>query len=223
MSGSPQGKGPQRFGRSDARWSPGERLAGRSSGWTRVRGPGAKWPVNIQSTFYVGSGWCPGAASGTMTTTMRDATPETRLIASGQVLGKQLHDRARQGDCSGARPQRGRSTHDLAAVPASEARTHPHHTLSRVDVAAAQSHRLDPTTPGGAGRIRRVHRHGLSFSSLVAADREGPDTFYPADRPQTAKPSTTLFWEGTGNSSSTPDPVQRQAGEGRCEQARRPR
>ncbi len=37
---------------------------------------------------------------------------------------------------------------------------------------------------------------GLSFSSLVAADREGPDAFYPADTPQTAKPSTTLIWEG---------------------------
>jgi hypothetical protein len=35
----------------------------------------------------------------------------------------------------------GGPTHDLAAVPASEARTHPHHTLSRVDVAAAQSRR----------------------------------------------------------------------------------
>lgn len=91
----------------------------------------------------------------------------------------------------------GGPTHDLAAVPASEARTHPHHTLSRVDVAAAQSRRLAPTTPGGAGRTLRVqHRQGLSFSSLVAADREGPDAFYPADTPQTAKPSTTLIWEG---------------------------
>jgi hypothetical protein len=63
----------------------------------------------------------------------------------GQVLGKQLHDRARQGDRPGARPRLGRSTHDLAAVPASEGRTHPHHTLSRVDVAAAQSRRLAPT------------------------------------------------------------------------------
>jgi hypothetical protein len=31
---------------------------------------------------------------------------------------------------------------------------------------------------------------------LVAAEREGPDAFYPADTPQTAKPSTTLIWEG---------------------------
>jgi hypothetical protein len=54
---------------------------------------------------------------------------------------------------------------------------------------------ISPRTPGGAGRTRRVqHRQGLSFSSLVAADREGPDAFYPADTPQTAKPSTTLIW-----------------------------
>src|SRR4051794_210551 len=32
MSRSPQGKGPQRSGRSDARWSPGERLAGGGGG-----------------------------------------------------------------------------------------------------------------------------------------------------------------------------------------------
>jgi hypothetical protein len=38
----------------------------------------------------------------------------------GQVLGKQLHDRARQGDLPGARPRLERSTHDLADVPASE-------------------------------------------------------------------------------------------------------
>jgi hypothetical protein len=129
----------------------------------------------------------------------RRRTPAHPIIGDvlGQVLGKQLHDPARQGDRPGARPRLGRSTHDLAAVPASEARTHPHHTLSRVDVAAAQSRRLAPTTPGGAGRTPRVqHRQGLSLSSLVAADREGPDAFYPADTPQTAKPSTTLIWEG---------------------------
>jgi PhzF family phenazine biosynthesis protein len=36
----------------------------------------------------------------------------------------------------------------------------------------------------------------VQTSSLVAADREGPDAFYPPDAPPTAKPSTTLIWEG---------------------------
>lgn len=63
---------------------------------------------------------------------------------------------------------------------------------------------ISPRTPGGAGRTRRVqHRQGLSFSSLVAADREGPDAFYPADTPQTAKPSSTLIWEGPVKDAKT--------------------
>src|SRR4051794_13497199 len=51
MPRSPQGKGRQRFGRSDARWSPGERLAGRSSGWRRVSGPRAKCPWSLLRLF----------------------------------------------------------------------------------------------------------------------------------------------------------------------------
>src|SRR3954471_5960392 len=51
MPRSPQGKGRQRFGRSDARWSPGERLAGRSSGWRRVSGPRAKCPWSLLGLF----------------------------------------------------------------------------------------------------------------------------------------------------------------------------
>jgi hypothetical protein len=80
MPRSPQGKGPQRFGRSDARWSPGERLAG-MSGWKRVSAARAKWPWSViqstNATFCVGSGWCPGAASGAMTTTTTHTTPDT--------------------------------------------------------------------------------------------------------------------------------------------------
>src|SRR3954454_11308638 len=51
MPRSPQGKGRQRFGRSDARWSPGERLAGRSSGWRPVSGPRAKCPWSLLRLF----------------------------------------------------------------------------------------------------------------------------------------------------------------------------
>jgi hypothetical protein len=38
---------------------------------------------------------------------------------------------------------------------------------------------------------------------LGAADREGPDAFYPADTPQTAKPSSTLIWEGPVKDAKT--------------------
>src|SRR3954462_1845596 len=95
MPRSPQGKGPQRFGRSDARWSPGERLEGRSSGRRRVSRPGAKWPWSVvqsaNATACVGRGWGPGAASDAMTTTTSHPTPDTRLIASGGEPSKANH------------------------------------------------------------------------------------------------------------------------------------
>ena len=49
-----------------------------------------KWPWSViqsaNATSCVGSGWCPGAASGAMTTTTSHTTPDPRLIASNRGL-----------------------------------------------------------------------------------------------------------------------------------------
>src|SRR3954454_8549546 len=120
MPRSPQGKGPQRFGRSDARWSPRERLAGRSSRRRRVSRPGAKWPWSViqsaNATACVGSGCGPGAASDAMTTTTSHPTPDTRLIATRRLRqALQLRLRA-VGDPA-------RCDRDLAAADRVGART----------------------------------------------------------------------------------------------------
>jgi hypothetical protein len=163
MPSSPQGKGPQRFGRSDARWSPGERLAGRSSGWRRVSGPRANWPWSViqsaNATFCVGIGCCPGAASGAMASTTSQTTSDTRRIASSGAAEGELRT-GRQ------RPGRG-----AIVIFACDSRA---------------------TRPGRGWRAAE----GLSFSSLVAADREGPDAFYPAVTPPTASPQPRSSGKG---------------------------
>src|SRR5881392_3820588 len=81
MPSSPQGTGPQRFGRCDARWSPGERVAGRPRGRKRLSGPGAKWPSvthPVRKGDSLRRKWMvPGAASDAMTTTTIHPIPDT--------------------------------------------------------------------------------------------------------------------------------------------------
>ena len=86
----PAEKRKQRFGRSDARSSQGDRLAGRSNGWRRLPGASAKWPWSVirdpqmrrlASEVDAAQGSCQGGAMTTHHPTRLH--PTTRLIWRG--------------------------------------------------------------------------------------------------------------------------------------------
>src|SRR4051794_22613847 len=108
MPRSPQGTGPQRFGRSDARWSPandwrGGRVVGDGYRVQAQNGHGQSSNPQMRRLASEVDG-APGAASDAMTATTSHTTPDTRLIASSGAAEGEPRSSGKARVCSKSLP-----------------------------------------------------------------------------------------------------------------------